>query len=77
MFVFILLFVGFKVEADVGINESSVPIWIFGMHFMLRLRASRGPELVASRARKSIQNIQIKQFNFANLKAWSIHRFKA
>ena len=35
-FVFILLFVGFKVETDVGINESSVSIWIFGMCFVLR-----------------------------------------
>ena len=38
MFVFILLFVlfKFKVGTDVGINESSVPIRIFGMHFVLR-----------------------------------------
>ena len=35
-FVFILLFIGFNVETDVGINESSVPIRIFGMHFVLR-----------------------------------------
>ena len=36
-FVFILLFVGFKVETDVGINTSSVPIWIFEMLFWLRV----------------------------------------
>ena len=32
-FVFVLLFVGFKVEtaSDVVINKSSVPFWIFGM----------------------------------------------
>ena len=28
-FAFILLFIGFKVETDVGINASSVPVWIF------------------------------------------------
>ena len=26
---FILFFIGFKVETDVGINASSVPVWIF------------------------------------------------
>ena len=35
-FVFILFFAGFKVEPDVGINESSIPIWILGMNFVLR-----------------------------------------
>ena len=30
-FVFILLFIGFKVEINAGINESSVPVWIFRM----------------------------------------------
>ena len=32
-FLFVLLFVGFKVEtaSDVVINKSSVPFWIFGM----------------------------------------------
>ena len=34
-FVFILVFVGFKIETDVRINEGSIPIWIFGMHLML------------------------------------------
>ena len=28
---------GFKVETDVGINESYVPDYIFGMHFVLRV----------------------------------------
>ena len=35
-FVFILLFIGFKVETDVGINTSSGAILIFGMSFVLR-----------------------------------------
>ena len=35
-FVFILLFAGFKVETDVEINDSSVPILVFRMHFVLR-----------------------------------------
>ena len=30
-FVFILLFIGFKVETDIEINASSVPVWIFRM----------------------------------------------
>ena len=34
-FVFILLFIGFKVETDVGINASSVPVWIFRMLVVL------------------------------------------
>ena len=34
-FIFVLLFVGIKVETDDGINESYVPIWIFGKHFVL------------------------------------------
>ena len=28
-FVFILLFIGFKVETAAGINASCVPVWIF------------------------------------------------
>ena len=36
-FVFILLCIGFKVEPDVGINASSVPVWIFRMLFVLRI----------------------------------------
>ena len=35
MFVFILLFVGFKVETDVEINKRSVPIQIFGNQFVV------------------------------------------
>ena len=35
MIVFIiLLFIGSKVETDVGINASSVPVWIFRMLFL-------------------------------------------
>ena len=34
-FVFILVFVGYKVETDVGINEGYVPDLIFGMLFVL------------------------------------------
>ena len=37
MFVFIVLFIGFKVETDVGINASCVPVWIFRMLFVLRV----------------------------------------
>ena len=32
---FILSFWGFKIEADVGINKGSIPVWIFGVHFVL------------------------------------------
>ena len=32
---FILLFIGFKVETDVEINASSVRVWIFRMLFVL------------------------------------------
>ena len=34
-FVFILLFIGFNVETDVGIDANSVPAWIFRMLFVL------------------------------------------
>ena len=37
MSVFILLFIGFKVETDVGVNASSVPVWIFRMLVVLRV----------------------------------------
>ena len=37
MFVFILLFIGFKVETDFGISARSVPVWIFRMLFVLRV----------------------------------------
>ena len=36
-FVFFLLFIGFKVETDVGINVGSVQVWIFRMLFVLRV----------------------------------------
>ena len=36
-FVFVLFLVGFKVETDVGINASSVPVWIFTVPFVLRV----------------------------------------
>ena len=36
-FAFILLFIGFKVETDVGINASSVPVWILSLPFVLRV----------------------------------------
>ena len=36
-FVFTLLFIGFIFETDVGINASSVPLWIFRMFFVLRV----------------------------------------
>ena len=37
-FVFILLFVGFKIETNVGINKIFDPIWISGMIFVLCAR---------------------------------------
>ena len=36
-FVLILLFIGFKVDTDVGINASSVPVWISSLPFVLRV----------------------------------------
>ena len=42
-FVFILLFIGFNVETDVGINASSVPVWIFRIPFVLCVLKVQNP----------------------------------
>ena len=54
--VFILLFVGqgFKVEADVEINKSSVSIWIFGIYIVLHaLKVQNQPQIQCSSIRFS------------------------
>ena len=59
-FVFILLFIGLKVEADVGINTSSVPVWIFRMRFVLSvLKAQIWGNLIIYSSKRFQRRIRI------------------